>query len=151
MTHNERDSVSNHQRLYCLLNRLFRRRSKMISKLRVTGLCAGNAPGTGEFPAQMASNAENISIWWRHHVKLTYRQKTCVTTQPSVSDWFVQVPLWPSGLGVGIWNRRPGINPRTVCYTCLIHSLHRDCKRLGTVKTCVICPLDPLYQLAGIH
>ena len=24
--------------------------------------------GTGEFPAQMASNAENVSIWWRHHV-----------------------------------------------------------------------------------
>ena len=23
---------------------------------------------TGEFPAQMASNAENVSIWWRHHV-----------------------------------------------------------------------------------
>ena len=23
--------------------------------------------GTGEFPAQMASNAENIPIWWRHH------------------------------------------------------------------------------------
>ena len=22
--------------------------------------------GTGEFPAQMASNAENVSIWWRH-------------------------------------------------------------------------------------
>ena len=20
-----------------------------------------------EFPAQMASNAENVSIWWRHH------------------------------------------------------------------------------------
>ena len=36
-------------------------------KLRVTGLCAGNSPGTGEFPAQMASNAENVSIWWRHH------------------------------------------------------------------------------------
>ena len=26
-----------------------------------------NSPVTGEFPAQMASNAENISIWWRHH------------------------------------------------------------------------------------
>ena len=25
-------------------------------------------PVTGEFPAQMASNAENVSIWWRHHV-----------------------------------------------------------------------------------
>ena len=24
--------------------------------------------GTGEFPAQMASNAENVSIWWRHNV-----------------------------------------------------------------------------------
>ena len=37
------------------------------SKLRITGLCAGKSPGTGEFPAQMASNAENVSIWWRHH------------------------------------------------------------------------------------
>ena len=27
-------------------------------------------PGTGEFPAQMASNAENVSIWWRHHVNI---------------------------------------------------------------------------------
>ena len=25
-------------------------------------ICAGNSPGTGEFPAQMASNAENVSI-----------------------------------------------------------------------------------------
>ena len=37
------------------------------SQLRVTGLCVGNSPGTGEFPAQTASNAENVSIWWRHH------------------------------------------------------------------------------------
>ena len=28
---------------------------------------AGNSLGTGEFPAQMVSNAENVSIWWRHH------------------------------------------------------------------------------------
>ena len=65
--HNEHDSVSNHQPHDCLLNRLFRRRSKKTSKLRVTGLCAGNSPGTGEFPALMASNAENASISWRHH------------------------------------------------------------------------------------
>ena len=50
-----------------LLNRLFRRRSKKTSKLCVAGLCAGNSPVTGEFPAQMASNGENVSIWWRHH------------------------------------------------------------------------------------
>ena len=34
----------------------------------VTGLCEGNSPVTDEFPAQKASNAENVSIWWRHHV-----------------------------------------------------------------------------------
>ena len=56
--HNGRVSVSNHQPHDCLLNRLFRRRSKRISKLSVTGLCAGNSPGTGEFPAQMTSDAE---------------------------------------------------------------------------------------------
>ena len=65
--HNDPDGVSNHQPHDCLLNRLFGHRSKKTSKLRVTGLCAGNSPETGEFPAQMASNAENVSIWWRHH------------------------------------------------------------------------------------
>ena len=66
--HNERDGVSNNQPQDCLLNRLYRHRSKEASKLRVTGLCAGNSPVTGEFPAQMASNAKKVSIWWRHHV-----------------------------------------------------------------------------------
>ena len=66
--HNERDDVSNHRRLDCLLNRLFRHRSKKTSKLRVTDLCEGNSRVTGEFPSQRVSNAENIPIWWRHHV-----------------------------------------------------------------------------------
>ena len=65
--HNERDGVSNHRAHHSLLNRLFRRRSKKTSKLRVTGLWVGNSLVTGEFPAQMASNEENVSIWWRHH------------------------------------------------------------------------------------
>ena len=65
--HNGRYSVSIHQPHDCLLNRLFGRRSRKTSKRRVTGLCAGNSPGTGEFSAQMASKAENASIWWRHH------------------------------------------------------------------------------------
>ena len=70
--HNDHDGVSNHQPDGCLLNRLFRRRSKKTSKLRVTGLCAGNSPVTGEFPAQRASNAENVSIWWRHRAFWPY-------------------------------------------------------------------------------
>ena len=66
--HNGCHGVSNHQSRDCLLNRLFRHRWKKTSKLCVTGLCAGNSPVTGEFPAQRASNAENVFIWWRHHV-----------------------------------------------------------------------------------
>ena len=64
--HNVRDDVSNYHPHNCLLKRLFKHRS-MKTKLRVTELCAGNSPVTGEFPAQMASNAENVSIWWRHY------------------------------------------------------------------------------------
>ena len=41
--------------------------NKIVYLVGKTGLCAGNSPGTGEFPAQKASNAENVSIWWRHH------------------------------------------------------------------------------------
>ena len=65
--HNERDGISNHRRLDVLFNRLFRRSPKKTSKLRVTGLCEGNSLVTGEFPSQRASNAENVSICWRHH------------------------------------------------------------------------------------
>ena len=67
--HNGHDGVSNHQPHDCLLNRLFRRGAKKTSKLRVTGLCEGNSPVTGEFPAQKASDAENISTWWHHHIR----------------------------------------------------------------------------------
>ena len=51
--------VSNHQRLHGLLNCWFRRRLKKPIK---AGLRAGNAPVTGEFPAQKTSNAENLPI-----------------------------------------------------------------------------------------
>ena len=78
--HNEPVCVSNHQPHDCLLNRLFRRRSKETSKRRATGLCARNSPGTGEFPTERASNAENVSIWWRHHVMC--RQQETNFTNP---------------------------------------------------------------------
>ena len=48
--HNDHDGVSNHQPRGCLLNRLFRRRSKKTSKLRFTGLCVGNSPGPVNSP-----------------------------------------------------------------------------------------------------
>ena len=65
--HNERDGVSNHQPHHCLLKTLFRCRSKKKSKLRVTGLCAGNSPVTGESSHLMSSS-------WiqKHHQRLAY-------------------------------------------------------------------------------
>ena len=96
-----RDSVSNHQPHECLLNRLFTRRSKKTSKLRVTGLCAGNSPGTGEFPAQMASNAENVSIWWRYHEIVLRKCMCCMSPLTSefcrsMGTLFCLFHLWPA-------------------------------------------------------
>ena len=68
--HSERDGVSNHRHLDGLPNRLFRRKAKKTSKLRVAGLCEGNSPVTGDFPAQRASDAEYVSVWWHHHALL---------------------------------------------------------------------------------
>ena len=65
--YNECNAISNHQCLDCLLNHLFRNRSKKTWKLHVTGLCDGNPLVTGGFPWQRTSNVENVSIWWRHH------------------------------------------------------------------------------------
>ena len=64
---------------------------KKKSKLRITGFCEGNSPVTGEFPAQMASNAESVSIWWRHHDfaksasrKYTSGTSCCLQRSPSI-------------------------------------------------------------------
>ena len=112
--HNGHDSVSNHQPHDCLLNRLFRRRSKKTSKLRVTGLRVGKSPGTGEFPAQMASNAENVSIWWRHHdnsvtEKLLYiecqLQRHWIEARDIIAE---QKDLqWKTICGVFCWSQSP--------------------------------------------
>ena len=53
---------------------------KETSKLRITGLCEGNSPVTGEFPSQMANNAANVSIWWRHHGSLRKIDPNCFVT-----------------------------------------------------------------------
>ena len=100
--HNGRKSVSNHQPHDCLHQGLFKRRSKKTWKLRVTGLCAGNSPGTGEIPARIASNAENGSIWWRHHVMdiygyfgvTFYGVFRCLSTQGNITASFINLLFW---------------------------------------------------------
>ena len=63
-------------------------------KLRVTGRCEGNSPVAGEFPSQMTSSAENVTIWWRH-------DDFC-TTKPyfpklQTSAWFIDLEVRLSG------------------------------------------------------
>ena len=53
-------------------------------------LCAGNSPLTGEFPAQMASNAENVSIWWCHYAKANSEALVYCTSLRWSRRWTVQ-------------------------------------------------------------
>ena len=67
--HNARDGVSNHRCRNCLLSRLFRRRSQKTAP-RHWPLWGKS---TGRRPWQRGSNTVNVSIWWRHHVDITFR------------------------------------------------------------------------------
>ena len=57
--------------------------AQIKQNIKVTGLCEGNSPVTGAIPAQRASDAENVSIWWRHDEKKFYR------TRASDVDWLL--------------------------------------------------------------
>ena len=64
------------------------------SKLRVTGLYEGNQSVTGGFPPQRANNAENISIWWRHHhVIFRWRDSLGSNSQHLFRQWFDAVNI----------------------------------------------------------
>ena len=97
--HNGCDGISNHQPHNCLLNHLFRCRSKKTSKLCATGLCLVNSPGTGEFPAQMTSNAKNVSISWRHHglpvfLRIEWRRKNKPPSIPAAYAPYTREPCF---------------------------------------------------------
>ena len=94
--HNGRDGVSNHQFHDCLLNRLFRHRSKKTTKLIVTGLCEGNSPITGEFPAQRDSNAQLCCF----HL---------MTSSSQVCHGAFAVRQWTALLRHHIWSRQHSV------------------------------------------
>ena len=77
LRHNGRIGVSNHQSRDCLHNRLFRRRSKKTSKLRVTGLCAGNSPRGKRFHL-MTSSCNNDK-------RMTITRNCIVTTTSPIN------------------------------------------------------------------
>ena len=108
--HNECDGISNQPPHDCLLNRLFKHRSKKTSKLRVTGLWAGNSPVTGEFPAQIASNAEKVSylmrLWWfwiNRPISQIPECTCCISHNASFRTEMHTFLFWMERCG--IWNR----------------------------------------------
>ena len=135
------DGVSSHQPHHCLLNCLFRRRSKKTSKLCVTVLCAGNSPETGEFPAQMASNAVKVSVWWRHHMVA----KIC--SDELGLHWFKWwlVVCWASSNYLNLWtlqwrhNDHQGVSNHR-CLECLLYSLlRRRSKKTSKLRVTGLC------------
>ena len=78
--HNERDGVSNNHTQDCLLNRLFKRRSKKTPKLPDTGLCEGihrspvNSPHKGPVTWKMFS-FDGIIMWFPFHINPSHWTK----------------------------------------------------------------------------
>ena len=67
--HNEREGISNHPRDDCLLSRWFRCRSKKISKIRVTGLCAGKSPVNSPYKGSVTRKMSPFDDVIMHHRK----------------------------------------------------------------------------------
>ena len=104
----------------CLLNRLLRRRSKKTSNIRVTGLCQGNSPMTGEFPAQMASNAKNVTIWSRHHDLGNFARYYFIPSTAKEIPLCLHINL--------VW-----ICPRTMLCEFIILGFFRHCTELASL------------------
>ena len=142
--HNGRDSVWNHQPHDCLLNHIFRRRSKKTSKLRITGLCAGNSPGTGAFPAQMASNVKNvpfddvimrceITVMWITP-DLTYKSTMVSTSCEIALRWMPQNITYKKSLLVQVltWCRHATSHNLSQCWPRSVASLGHNELNINT-------------------
>ena len=144
--HNEHDGVSNHQPYDCLLSRLFRRRSKKTSKLRVTGLCAGNSPVTGEFPHKgpvtrkmfpfddvitkrgIVSAAQ--SGWWQARKGATRLQSSC-------EDSWIRYPSGPGQISRKV-SSFPAVSVRNNCVTNNPQESYKHHKSLVTQRNDII-------------
>ena len=89
----------------------------------------GNSPGTGVFPAHRASNTENVSIWWRHHViihsktrphKHLWHHVLFISTYDSHHRWNIRI-----GKTICSWNTILIRLNNTCDDWCLIHFISR--------------------------
>ena len=80
--HNGRDGVSNHQPQF-----IQAQIKENIKAPRHWPLCR-EFTGNQWFPAQMASNTENVSIWWHHHEFSCYASPLKPTSDCKISSHF---------------------------------------------------------------
>ena len=91
--HNECDGVSNHRCLDSLLNGSLAQIKENTKAPRHWPLWGES---TGGFPTQRTSNAENISISWRHH---GYGSVSLDYTEQYLSTWLMQLLVTASVIG----------------------------------------------------
>ena len=112
--HNDQGGVSNHQPHGCLLNRLFRRRSKKTSKLCVTGPLCGEFTGPGEFPAQWP-------VTRSFDVFFDLRLNKRLSKQPW--GWWFETPHW------SLWRQCNAIPPNKIL-TIVTHDMMTSSSKL---------------------
>ena len=105
----------------------------------------GNSPMTGEFPAQMASNAQNVSIWWRHHKSWTsHPLRMAITLQIYMITHIVFHPPFANIVSfyVGFWFKKRHFLSGNWLEACpvLFHS------KYPCLSTRVTYSLWPLYH-----
>ena len=104
--HNERNGVSNHRRLDCLLNRLFRCMSRKTPKFRVTGIYEGNSPVNGEFPAQRAVTRkmfpfDDVIMYYKEFVKIRINEITWINN--TITCNYHWLGSWNKDFALLVW------------------------------------------------
>ena len=110
------DCGVNNRRLQCLFSRVLRHTSKKTSTLRATGALWGESTVDRWIPLTRASNAENISISWRHHLMYVY----------------VCIHLFEAFC----WIRSSIISTEGVCFTSSISDIYITDRRRSSV--CIV-------------
>ena len=116
--HNGCDGISNHQPRDCLL----KRRSKKTSERRVTSICGGNSPVN----SQMASNAGNVSFWWRHHENCNGHWHIMVNMRVAMSDIKLMLKIGRSRHNINAYCTEEYIMFNCNCHTSAVNYLLID-------------------------
>ena len=91
--HNGRDGVSDHQPHECHTQPFIQVQIKENIKAQRLWPSCREFPGDRwiEFPTQRASNADNVSIWWRHHEMAMKGSNSRTITNTNVKKWSLRL------------------------------------------------------------